>query len=586
MFIEIDGRAYPLLEQQGRVGWSLLQAGRALEELWDDWSAGMGETRRVTGRGYSYTYNMDATAKGMLRLSPFGGTTSLSTSDGVQGYFFEAQSSTATYVYLVEGQYIHKFQSDGTYVSTTSVTGGSAGRPASFNGKWYVPFGSVAYARRLDTVADPPTADTWTAMTWYADHLATYQQGSTPMLARAHTTNQVSLSSDASSWGSDVSVGDSSTAITDLLEAQGFLYVPKEDNLYEFDEAGNSRPAIPFLIKQASDPDNGKGSHAFGDIIFYPCTYGLWRYRIGSGAVPVGPDEIASNVPAPQISPPLAYRHRDVTSAGGWIYALYDDRSSYACQVLVGQFRQVRREGFPELLWHTLHVGGRTRGIYISSSNDLWTWNAYPTVNYVEYIPLAADGSPRIESDRSPTGGIYTVFDERDFNSPFEKKQLQLLEVETENWVSSASLQMSLSLDGAAFSDVGSAITSSGISSIALGTSYTCYRVRPRVTVTLSSHDGTDCRILRVRLRAKAPAVYEALIPASEGDLRGYGLSPRDARQTLARLQNRGLVTIREPGAVGTTFQGEVNAVEETTVDTGQGLAWALRVLINRWTTE
>ncbi|KKL80006.1 hypothetical protein LCGC14_2009140 [marine sediment metagenome] len=49
----IDGEPYPIaLGDRGQTLWETTAARDLPDEIWDDWSLGLGETKQETGRGY------------------------------------------------------------------------------------------------------------------------------------------------------------------------------------------------------------------------------------------------------------------------------------------------------------------------------------------------------------------------------------------------------------------------------------------------------------------------------------------------------------------------------------------------------
>src|SRR3990172_1878325 len=169
-----------------------------------------------------------------------------------------------------------------TLAGTQAIASATAiGQPAKLSTKWYAGMGNGTFAYRLD---DASSDTGWVITTWKAGHLSNFQKGILPTAARSNTTstnvvyiNDISAGGNvADAWTSDSQkVGDSTTAITALVEAAGNLYVAKEDSLYEFGTEAESRNAIPFLSRGKIDSENGKGTIAFGNIVIYPSKDGM-----------------------------------------------------------------------------------------------------------------------------------------------------------------------------------------------------------------------------------------------------------------------------------------------------------------------
>jgi hypothetical protein len=496
-----------------------------------------------------------------------------------------------------------------TDVTTTTVASGVAGRPAKMNGKWYVPFGSGANARRLDD-SDTPT---WADAGWEADHLATFQKGVQPTLARVNSTTQntVELNDDTSgnvgdTWTNESEeVGDVSTKITDLMEAQGELLVAKEDGLYSFGSEAESFPVIPFLGRGNIDPDNGKGSFAFGDEIIYMSKGNLWRYRIGRGALPIGLNTIRfwrkldGIIDTPKSGRPVFGVHVEEY----WYYLQNNGEFSHLIQA------RKRREGDPaghELIQHSVLTIPISKGLGVDRSNHLWTKGASTAENDrdIRVIDLAEDGSLDIQNRKGQASFAHEIyFDERNPGRPQDKVQIRRYTVELEgDWDATTSLQLKLWLDNATSAvDVGSAITAAGMTTRnpTVGTSDTANRFRPQLTLTTNSSytpRNSDPQILRVIIGIRFPEIIRIVVNAEPEALKAAGMSLFEVEQNLRRLQNQGVVTFREPGEYddptgGTdlvtdrTFQGEIEAVTNTLYKTSEGYAKGIELRVKRWVT-
>ncbi len=507
---------------------------------------------------------------------------------GGQNHMFVADATKIT-------KYTYDADEGLTDVTTTTIAGGVAGRPAKMNGKWYVPFGSGANARRLDD-ADTPT---WADAGWTADHLATFQKGVQPTLARVNATTQntVELNDDTSgnvgdTWTNESElVGDSSAKITDLVEAQGQLYVAKTDGLYAYGTEAESFPVIPFIDRGNLDPDNGRGSHAFGDIIFYPSNQGLWRYQIGRGALPVGVSTIRGLRRVPNInlnsSWPQDRRHAFVTHAGEWVYV---QLNSLSWTTLL-QMR-LRREGDPE--GHEWIINGimeipLSKGMGLDRNGRLWQKGASISDSFrdIRVIHLDAGGGTDVENRRGQNNESRSIyFDERNPGRPQDKVQLRHYTVELEgDWNVAATLALKVWRDnGTSAESVGSAITA-GVTTAnwAVGTNDTAFRFRPQLTVTTSFYNPKISQpdILRVIIGIRFPEIVRIVIPAKDAP----GTTALDIEQNLRRLQNQGTVTFRRPGDTTATFSAEVFSVKDVMYATGKGFEHGLELQIRRFIT-
>ena len=533
---------------------------------------------------------MSWTVGSSVAWATIGAPLKQATTTGGQQFIFVADEDKITK---------YTYDSDGgiTDVTTTTISSGVAGRPAKMNGKWYVPFGSGANARRLDD-ADTPT---WTDAGWAADHLATFQKGVQPTLARVNATTQntVELNDDTSgnvgdTWTNESEeVGDSSAKITDLMEAQGELFVAKEDNLYRFGIEAESFPVIPFLGRGNIDSDNGKGSFAFGDEIIYMSKGDLWRYRMGRGALPVGLNTIRSwrkisSIPTPKSGRPVY----GVSAGEYWYYLENEGEQSHLIQA------RKRREGDPEgheLIQHSVLTIALSKGLSADRNNRLWIKGASTAENDrdIRVIELADDGSLDIQDRKGQADEFHYIwFDERNPGRPQDQVQLRHFTVETEgDWDANTTLHLTMFRDDGQFAlSVGLTITSAGVTTRnwTVGTDDTCHRFRPLLlVVTGSSYPPkiTDPQILRVIVGIRFPEIIRIVIPADDGVLDGYGLTAIDAEQNLRRLQNQGVVTFRRPGDTTTTFSAEIFSVIDTMYATDKGFAHGIQLQLRRWIT-
>jgi hypothetical protein len=96
----IDGEEYPIvLDDSGNLQWQTIQVAQERDEVWDDWSLGLGETKQETGHGYFFATGWDASTRGALRLSPFYhnlNNTALTTAYGYTMEGVETSGSTLT----------------------------------------------------------------------------------------------------------------------------------------------------------------------------------------------------------------------------------------------------------------------------------------------------------------------------------------------------------------------------------------------------------------------------------------------------------------------------------------------------------
>ncbi len=568
-------------------GTSTIAAGTNETERWDD-----EQSTDVTGAGYTQA----GADGGVMAPSLTVG------SDWVMVVAVIQPSSTTSrsVMQIADTTKIFRYTYDSdtglTLDATDTTASGVAGRPAKMNGNWYAPMGSGASAQKITgvTVAD-------VTGTWNADHLSTYQKGFAPTLARVNSTtqHQVDFNEDTGdigdNWSGGQKAGDSSTKITDLVEAQGQLYVCKEDSVYEFGVEAESRNAIPFLDRGKVDSDNGKGSFAFGDEIVYMSKGDLWRYRIGRGALPLGLNTIRSWRKIDDFVPDAS---KDGRPAFGvhvgeyWYYLHNNGELSHLIQA------RKRREGDPaghELIQHSVLTIPLSKGLGVDSRNRLWIKGASTDVTRrdIRVIQLADDGSLDIQDRKGQADEVHSIWlDERNPGRPQDKVQIRHYTVETEgDWDSTTSLVLALLLDSSiALVEVGATITSAGVTTRnpTVGTDDTAFRLRPHLRITTNSSytpKNSQPDVLRVIIGIRFPEIIRIVIPVDDAVLDNYGLTAIDAEQNLRRLQNQGTVTFRRPGDTTTTFNAEIFSVTDTMYATKDGFGHGIQLQVRRWVT-
>ncbi|KKK90899.1 hypothetical protein LCGC14_2718360, partial [marine sediment metagenome] len=261
--IRINGETYPCNL------WQSEQSGQLIRHEWENgFLGGMGHLTRDSDDGYYVSNGFDTSTFPYLRLRP-GADVSLTltnygadTKEGTYG-FIEQDSNSVNYLYVLNGQNVWKINLSGT----PAVDGGGggpskdflgtaiAGRPVLFDdgttSLWRVPLGVVDTAQELTTVATTGVGDTWADMTGiFASHFALVQDGAVSKIARTNTSgtnlSNVSLSTDANTFGDNFEVGEGTLIPADFLGAQGELMVMKDTGIWKFTVDGTARPIMGF----------------------------------------------------------------------------------------------------------------------------------------------------------------------------------------------------------------------------------------------------------------------------------------------------------------------------------------------------
>lgn len=622
--ITIDGVKYPCDE------WRRAQAGRVIR---DDWQVGfidgMGSVTRRSNRDYYVSNGMDASAYPYLRLRPQKeATISLTTAAGgrpfgenaSQGvfHFVEQASNGANMLFILNGNTAWKIQMSNNTLDTTgsfqprlfTAAGGvTMGRPAFFDGSWYAPFSLNTNAQKLDAgnvAVFGGGADGWTDVGIRAIHFARLQDRDTSKLARAFFVgaegNRVSISSDGSTWTGDTfEVGDGGLVISDMLTTAGNaeLVITRADGIFLFDKEGNSRRIQEFVGQglsglSAGAPYDGVNSYVHGPLFFWCHSSGFWRVQ-GDSALPVGPqsDPEWTNLTLDGFTPFTTgafSQWNSVQAWGQWIYATYGDSLFY------GRIVEDAR-----IHWHGVlyRVAGSVLKCFITEATstdnpDLWVTDTLAAT--VTRFALDADGSPRTPfgSKRgTDTETFQHWLPKVNSGEVRELVQWRFMWALTENWVSTASLQLAAHMEGAALStNIGSAYATTEASlnrhtaAWTVGSSDTAFEIQPTLKVTLSgySSSSSDPRIRAFGVEGVTAAIYSVRIPLMPDELKGYSVGVRDGLKKLRDLVSAPAINIREPG-FDSTFSGYIKDVDEVAV-AGEGpgsTGYIVTLQVQRW---
>ena len=616
--VQIDSKTYYLAKDANGPIYGTVALGRDLKWSRDfqQPSFGMGETTQQTPGGEYFTENIDTTGRG-LRLGPKVTTIAMAAGDipaNETGVFFETRNTSGDrrlYFYCaIDADTIRLTKFDP--VADTRITGSSqpldvtvtsssnldAGRPAEFEGFWYTCFGCFDQAsthalKQLTSCVATTGADTWTnidTMTSAVDLLLviTSVDGVTRLLR--HTEEryiQLCESNasgdgplDAANWAPSPGhrVGNTMSALGGT-NAGGIVYIAKQDGLFTFDITGNSWAVIPLQSPisdsntVAQNPRNMMGTFAFGDIVFYPSIYGLYRVIGLSRVRMAGPESIKGYYAVPNISPPIKLSHYGGTFAGEWLYFIYtDDTNDNYAQILACQLGP-HPSGHPLIIHTLVKRANEIRSLHVDEAYKLW-WSE-PGQDRIAYIQLGSDGSPNGGVRGAASTATYEWYGpEIDFGEPEVTKQFRYAFIEQEAGASEVSWQLKAYRDSGSVESVGSPFTTTQANNInwTVGTTDTGRRLRLRLTATgTGDHDATDPKILRIVVYARTADVMRVVLtPQNVRNKR----SRFDTAKIIRKLKNAGPVTIREP------FTNETHTAYITAVNE---VAEGIEVVYERW---
>jgi hypothetical protein len=524
-------------------------------------------------------------------------------------------SSSGTFVYTAEDEYIHKHTATSTATAEGAITevtdpvqyGGAefAGRPemwhdtTSGTSHWYIPAGGSVVAKRLSTIG--ATADAYTNTDWYCIELCSFQDGATPELAagyyydtEAATTKPIARANirlattsdstftavdDGANWTEFGLIGNGTTDINAVVETGGFVLIAKEDCLFEIDRDQVARPVVPKLPLGNTDQENGKYTTMFGDICLYPRQDALWGYLVGRESAKIGVEALIEAGLIPLINDvdlsvstlPNRRPYSPVLAGAGFYYC-------HATSTTTGAtiYQRKRRDGDPpglDWLCHMLWDGDRWKGGFWDSQARLWVKEAttVPANRGLTVFHTGADGSPNTATRRGDVSKAHYIEFPPVSPLPFRTTQLRAWEVTTANtWDATTSLELAIYLGSSGtLNDVGTAITSAGthVKNPTVGTADTSEWYMPVLILTTNGSYTpltSDPHILRMRLVFRTPQVTRYTIAADNETIAQTtpNMNYKVAHQTLQRLMNQGPVTVSPPDQYGTgmTFGTDITA--------------------------
>ena len=604
----IDGKKYNV------ESWKTQQPGRLLREEWTEgWTGGMGQgrlTSRSPRNRYHFSENMDCSTHPYMRLRPRSIIDDLDVSNlrpqTFPVYTFIAEdSANEAYLYILNGQRAHKIKiSDGTLVTAKNFGNNAVcGRPALFNGVWYVPLGNSVDYQSLDTISTAGS-DTWSAAAsgQKALHFTTLVDETVAKIVRAETDSEVSIASDptsAASWGDSFGVGETTAEIVDLHTWRGEILIVRQDSVYRSDVQGNAH-AIQTFVGSTITPDfayHGANSFVHGAYFYWPHISGLWRFTGSTVADNIGFDSALDYTSPAQQESSLAFSEpiswTSFAAYGRWAYAF-----AITAETLMLMYGRIGNDG--SVLWHgklwEQTAGDTSARVAITDDGGpmLWVFGN----QHLTRILLAADGSPRTRTDDVKDRGeasatFYTYLPQVDFGDRTRQKQLRRFAVMLEGWDQQATLELKVfrnTSDPRVPERVGAAIAIEGSDFVERnwtpGTNDLAYYITPYVKITTSAgYNPTtaDPRIAAIYIEAASPEIISVTISLMPDDMIA-GTSVASAKQALLNLLNKGAVAVSEPVAPKDSFTGYIDAVSsEAILDEGKKDGWRVTLTLLRY---
>lgn len=595
--ITIDGTQYPCRE------WKVEQQGQTIHEERTAFHGGMGDFYGRSSGGFYMSRQMHAAGGGFLRLRPALEETISLTSFGAnanQGVFGFLEHSDVDYLYVLNGQYYWKINLSTSTVEISNPTHDfnspsgdtTLGRPARFEGKWYLARSFFDNAVTLDTVGTTGNADTLTEITnpvaIKAMHFANIQDGLVSKIARAYRASDtkranVDLSGDGATFAGGGEVGDGSNYIADLLSGPDGVIPCLADNIYRYSAEGEALAIQGYVGTAVSSQIayaayDGVNSFQHGPYTYWVHSTGLWRI-IGENVLPIGPE--AAREPVNMTldnfeAYPAGDRWSSVTGWGEWLYATRGDRLYYG---------RIVQDGLVEWQGVLFMVNGVGLKCFITESGpDLWVTRS----GNIDRFTLNQDGSLSAAKSYGAASTLFQFWLPAVTGGPGMRdklKQWRKMWVDARNFSATAPLQLAAHMDRAAAStDVGATIEGSGLFERAWtpGTNDTAYEVIPTFEIlTTAGYSPADPHIRAFGIEGVTAAVYRTRIMLTPDQLSG-SLDVSSALKALQDLRNGPAVAVIPPG-MNSSFNGYVTGVAEQAVSIDGGVGYAVDLFVTRW---
>lgn len=586
--------------------WEATDQGKDLSVAWmDGYWDGAAESRYLPAKPnkYFYAHGWDMTsppyARLALSLTAITGFTNTLTAEyplyivaDVQPAGSVSPPAGTNLVYIFQADRVWKINRDTmTQIYSTARAGVNYGRPARFEGYWYIPRGDkrsqndgtgypdATRLTPLDAGNEATEIHANAQLNVKARHFAVLQDQGISYLCRAFSSsaggaaNRIEKSASggftASPGDIGTEVGQQDYSIADLLIYQGELLVIKPNGPYLFDPEGNSQPLQDYV---GSSPEAsfqvGSNSDVVGAYAYWPHTSGFWRI-FGSALLPAGfeadPRFMIRNA-SDEID--QTDRWEAVCGYGRWLYAVRGN--------LIWQ-GYIQNDGLP--IWHgAIYDLGAATTVYIGLLEgktallppELWVFAS----TAVGVATLSADGSTRTAS--SSSRGVAHMADyplrmpDIDWDLPHRLKQLRKLWFLWEGLTASGiTIQPVVQRDGAAAQNWGAALTTTGYheNTGVMGTSDTFRSFRPGVDAS-GGVSATDPRLRAWGADAVSSTIWKATILLSNKELVGFSEGINGSLQNFRTLRDGIGVEVQGPGWVSSVLMHLTRmSVKQTSVD-------------------
>ena len=536
---------------------------------------GLGEIRDASDADrYHYAKNVDARVRGQLILGPQLTTATMTTPEA-KNQFIEFNGSW----FAIGARYIHIWNSgtvnwdvDKDFGATSAAVKGCA---TVFNNTLVVGVGNTDdyWSRTVGAVWTQPAAG--------IKALLMALIGNT--LWRVFNANQLSSSTNGTTWVTAVAIGDSNKVATMLSDYNGNPHIGKPEGLFEYDgtTVRNRLAEIGYRLAAA----NCQGGKPARGKLHLPVGPAVWQYTADAVQTEGKPTRSA-DVVAPSISKGSSSEVR------GKIKDLWPD-VDFLYGILAAQSGQYYITAYdynptPGQGWHQLSNTGTTAvtalGRFQDSSGNPRIWYSEGTT--IKYFVLPLDAiNPYVDTNYlyALSGDIYLPVEADTFEDT-PKAQLSY-KFEVDNVTTARYVDLSYALDGGADTSL-KRVTTTGLSSIYFPSSTQGRRIQLHLKFTSDSSAQTP-RVLpfsrHYQLRFERKKEWTFLIEASRGSLPNIDKASLDQLKAIESARDSVIPVsfTDKDNRIWTVFVTKIGN-QEMVLD-GDETVWGLPVKLLEW---
>lgn len=451
----IDGKPYFLSRtDKGAYSWlpRLVQTqegdpGVPRRHRWKDWSRGLGDSRGMFNGGVHMASRAYLGSPG--RILPGPEITEIATANGADVLDIVEVTLPASRIIALGGTKAVEINPATHAVASTNTLSGTLMSAQLFDEQLAIAAGdSVDYYVRSN-------AGVYAQNTISKKARAFGLSGTDLVRGYDNTWSKCSAAniSGVDNWSAELVIGDASGKVNQVFSHNRWDYVLKDEGLYSFDEDTSEEANVLTDLGEWVSAEN-RWVGRWNDLLFLCTLGGLYRYTQQGAARPVGIETVGFNENALVGTYPTAFAALGAHAYEARYKASAD--TTYICLMRRAVEGDVSM-GSPFTTFSIVDsFTGKCRAMRISdlpTNTELF----YSAGANVRYFALAPDGQPVAYQ----TGDTTRVeFPPNDFGSPMTVKQFRGVEIIARNVDADRAIQVEAAMDGGAFNDVGSAVTS------------------------------------------------------------------------------------------------------------------------------